>query len=233
MASSVSSSRWMTSPPQTSQVQLISGRRRQRVVGPAVDADPAGGQPAQDLAGVDLDVDGQVEVERGQDVGQPLGLGHRAGAPVEDEAPGPDVALAQPLGHHVHDQVVAQQLAPVHLVLGLLPDGRALLDRGAQHVPGRDMGHHVVVGEAHTLRPLACPLFAEDNEPGSGYHLLEEALVVSHHELAVDLLHRLECHAHGDQESGAVEGIAGDVPGRHQQRRGDGHRRRGTGRPAR
>ena len=159
----------------------------------------------------------------GEDGGQPLGLGHRARAPVEHEAAGPDVALAQSFGDHVHDQVVPQQLAAVHLVLGLLADGGTLLHRGAQHVAGGDMGHHVMVGEAHALCPLACPLFAEDNEPGSGYHLFEEALVVSHHELAVDLLHRLEGHARCDQKSGAVEGVAGDVPRRHQQRRGDGH----------
>ncbi len=195
MASSVSSSRWITSPPQTSQVQLISGGEK-RVVGPAVDAHPPGGQPAQHLAGVDLDVDGQVEVVGGEDRGQLLGLGHRAGAAVEDEAAGPDVALAQPLGHHLHDQVVAEELTPVHLVLGLHAEGRPLLDRGPQHVTRRDVGHHVVVGEAHTLCPFAGPLFAEDNEPGAGYHLLEEALVVPHHELAVDLLHRLEGHAH-------------------------------------
>ena len=52
------------------------------------------------------------------------------------------------------------------------------------------MRDDVMVRETHALRPLTCPLFAEDNEPGAGYHLLEKALVVSHHELAIDLLHR-------------------------------------------
>jgi hypothetical protein len=40
----------------------------------------------------------------------------------------------------------------------------------------------------------------------------EEALVVAHHELAVDLLHRLERDTHGDQQRGAAEGELADVP---------------------
>src|SRR6266511_746678 len=46
----------------------------------------------------------------------------------------------------------------------------------------------------------------------------EEALVVAHHQLAVDLLHRFERDAHGDQQCRAPEGELSDVPQReHQQ----------------
>ena len=132
---------------------------RERVVGPAVDADPAGGQPAQDLAGVDLDVDGQVQVVGGQHRGQLFGLGHRPGAPVEDEPPGPDVALPQPFGHHLHDQVVPQQLSTVHLVLGLESDGRPLLDSGRAACPRSRRGApHSGARGARTVSPSLPPV---------------------------------------------------------------------------
>ena len=71
MASSVSSSRWTTSPPQTSQIPRMAGGWRHRVVGPAVDADPAGGQAPQHHLGRDLEVDDQVEGVGGQDLVEP------------------------------------------------------------------------------------------------------------------------------------------------------------------
>src|SRR6266513_3136099 len=50
--------------------------------------------------------------------------------------------------------------------------------------------------------------------------LREETLVVAHHQLAVDLLHRFERDAHGDQQRGAAERELSDIPQReHQQRR--------------
>ncbi len=53
--------------------------------------------------------------ERGQD----LGLVRGARAAVEDEAAGAGVGLGQTLGHHLHDQIVAQQLTAVHVLLDL------------------------------------------------------------------------------------------------------------------
>ena len=47
-----------------------------------------------------------------------LGLGGRAGAAVEDEAPAPGVALGQAAPHHLHHHVVGDELALVHERLG-------------------------------------------------------------------------------------------------------------------
>ena len=44
------------------------------------------------------------------------------------------------------------------------------LDLAAQHVPGRDVRHDVVVRQANALRSLAGPLLAEDYEPDPGDH---------------------------------------------------------------
>src|SRR3954464_5528550 len=53
----------------------------------------------------------------------------------------------------------------------------------------------------------------------------EEALVVAHHELAVDLLHRLERDAHRDQQRRTTERELADVPQlEHEERdQGDDH----------
>ena len=49
----------------------------------------------------------------------------------------------------------------------------------------------------------------------------QEAFVVAHHELAVDLLHRLEGDAHRDQDRHATEGELADVPQREDEQRQD------------
>src|SRR5713101_541099 len=62
---------------------------------------------------------------------------------------------------------------------------------------------------------------------GSG----QEAFVVAHHELAVDLFHRLQRHAHRDQQRGAPERELSDVPQRQHEQRygGDGGEEQRTG----
>src|SRR5262245_24092151 len=55
--------------------------------------------------------------------------------------------------------------------------------------------------------------------------LRQEPFVVPHHQLAVDLLHRLECHAHGDQERGTPEWELLNVPQREHEQRRDRDRR--------
>jgi len=68
-------------------------------------------------------------------------------------------------------------------------------------------GRTVATRQPHALGALAGSLLAEDDEPRARYHLLEEPLVVTHHQLAVDLLHGLERHADADQERRAAKGI--------------------------
>ena len=55
---------------------------------------------------------------------------------------------------------------------------------------------------------LASALLAEDDQPRARDHLLEEALVVPHHQLAVDLLHRLQGDADGDEQRRPGEGVS-------------------------
>ena len=133
------------------------GRGGRRVVGPAVDADPPRGQPLHDQGGGHLEVDHQVHPEREHDVVEGLGLAGGAGAPVEDEAPAAGVTLGQPAPHHLHHHVVGDELTLVHQLLGPHAEGGLGLDLAAQHVPGRDVRHDVVVRQANALRSLARP----------------------------------------------------------------------------
>src|SRR4029077_11667085 len=103
------------------------------------------------------------------------------------------------------------QLPAVHDGLRSLPELGAGLHGGAQHVPRGDMGYVVAHRQAVSLGALAGPLPAEQDDSDSvgqrsaPFGLLEEALVVAHHELAVDLLHGLERHADGDEDRDAEE----------------------------
>ena len=63
------------------------------------------------------------------------------------------------------DDVVRDELAPIHDVLGLQPDRRTGLDRGAQHVAGGELHDPVLGDEALSLRPLPGPRRAEQYQP--------------------------------------------------------------------
>ena len=65
------------------------GRRRGRVVGPAVHADPPRGQPLQDQLGGDLEVDHQVEPVGLEDVGQSSRPGRWSAGSRRARTPGP------------------------------------------------------------------------------------------------------------------------------------------------
>ena len=103
---------------------------------------------------------------------------------------GARVVLLEAFSDHLQHDLVGNQLATCHVALRLETEFGTRLHRSTQHVPRRYVGDDVVVGEAHALRSLACALFPENDEPRSGQHLVEKALVVAHRQLAVDLLHR-------------------------------------------
>ena len=63
------------------------------------------------------------------------------------------------------DDVVGDELAPVHDVLDLQSDRRTGLDRGAQHVAGGELHNPVFGDEALRLRPLPGPRRAEQYQP--------------------------------------------------------------------
>ena len=118
MASSVSSSRWTTSPPQTSQVQSTVGAVVDVVVGAAVDADPPAGEAVEDDLGGHLEVEHEVERLVGEDSLELLGLAHGAREAVEDEAA---LERRRPAARRSSTTpitiVVGHQLAAVHVLL--------------------------------------------------------------------------------------------------------------------
>ena len=78
----------------------------------------------------------------------------------------------------------------------------------AQHVAGRDVRH----AERPARRGACVPLPAPGGPKrirSRATGLLQEALVVAHHELRLHLPHGVERHAHDDQDRGAAE-TAGD-----------------------
>jgi hypothetical protein len=71
-------------------------------------------------------------------------LGHRAREAVEDVAPTARVVAVEALAHDPAHDLVRHELATVHDLLGLEAELGALLDRGAEHVTGRDVRDDVV-----------------------------------------------------------------------------------------
>ena len=162
----------------------------------------------------DHQVDDDVEGRLGGDGRQRLGLADRAGEAVEDPAP-LGVGLVEPVVDDADHDVVGDEVAGVHDLLGPRPSGGALAHRGPEHVAGGDVGHAAAAGQA--LRPgCPCPRPGARGSTAARQGAracrstlrgsrLQEALVVAHHQLAVDLLHRLEGDAHGDEDRDAEE----------------------------
>ena len=120
------------------------------------------------------------------------------------------------------DDLVGHELAGVDVALHLEPDRRALRDRGAEHVAGGEVLDAVVRrrGSAACV-PLPAPcLPSRTRRTPDPFMSGQEAFVVAHHQLAVDLLHRLQRDADGDEQRRAAERELADVPEReHEQRR--------------
>src|SRR5207302_7595930 len=136
------------------------------VVGrPAVAADPASGDPIEDDAGRDVDIDGGVEPARPEEALELLRLDPRPGEAVENEAVVDGVVLGQALGDDPDHDVVGNQLAPFHELLGLEAERGPRRHRGPEHVTGRDVGRAEVLRDPNRLSALARPLLTEDEEP--------------------------------------------------------------------
>src|SRR5688500_125042 len=115
------------------------------VVGRAAGAtDPATRDPVDDDFGGHVDVDGGVEPARPEEALELLGLDPGAGEAVEDEPDVDDVLFRQPFGDDPDHDVVGNEFAALHELLGFEAEGRARDGRGAEHVTGRDVGHAVV-----------------------------------------------------------------------------------------
>ena len=108
------------------------------VGGAAGGADPAACHALHDLLVGDFDGDHSVEGDAR--LLQGLCLGNGAGHPVEDEAV-LAVCLGQTLGDHPDDHLIGDQLAGIHIRLGLQANGSPVFHRSSENVAGGDGGN--------------------------------------------------------------------------------------------
>ena len=122
-------------------------------------------QALDDDAGLNGDEQGGVErATHGGELGvERDGLGGVAREAVEDEALLGVVGL-KALLDEVDDQVIGNELALVHVALGLHAELGALLDGGTQKVAGRDVSNAKLSHELLCLGPLARAGGAEKND---------------------------------------------------------------------
>ncbi len=95
---------------------------------------------------------------------QCLGLTDGAGITVEQEAVLAHVGLGQALRDHPEHHVVGQQLAGIHVLLGLSTEVGARQHGLAQHLARGDVRCVVVLRQRVRLRALAGALPAEHDE---------------------------------------------------------------------
>ena len=90
--------------------------------------------------------------------------------------------------------------------LALTPSSVLVLLVLAQQVAGADVGQPEVLAQARGLGALTGPGRTEEDEVQLAHRrLLQEAFVVAHHQLRLELLHGVEGHADHDQERRAAE----------------------------
>ena len=119
---------------------------------------------------VEHDVARHVEVDR--EVERPtvehpvelLRLVHRAREAVEHEAVAERAAGREALLDDADHDLVGDELAAVHVALGLEPERGALRRLGAEELARREMGDAEVLAEARRLGALAGTLLAEQHE---------------------------------------------------------------------
>ena len=114
------------------------------VRGAALAAHPAAAHAVLDLLIADLN--GDHPVEGNPRLGEGLGLADGAGHPVQNEA-ALAVRLPDALFHHADDHIIGDQLARVHIALGLQTHRSSLLNGGTEHVAGGDSGDSQLCAE--------------------------------------------------------------------------------------
>ena len=124
---------------------------------------PAGEPVEHDVAG-HVEVDREVERATVENAVELLRLMQRARESVEDEAVAERAAGREALLDHADHDLVGNELAAVHVALGLEPERGALLRLRAEELSRGEMGDAEVLAEARRLSPFAGALLAEQNQ---------------------------------------------------------------------
>ncbi len=126
------------------------------------------GEPAGDTLHhqivVDLQLDHRIELHRrtGEHRIEGFGLWRRARKAVKDETPRA-IRLRDAGCQHADDDIIGDEFARLHHLLGLKPDRRPGGDLGAEHIAGRDLGDAVRVLKTAGLRALPGPRGPQQN----------------------------------------------------------------------
>ena len=183
-------------------------------------ADATTGEARREQVGGDLDVEGGADgfAARGQHLVERDGLGHRAREAIEDGTAGgirpaarrwPTISTTMASGTRPPDSTYLRTLAPERVVT---------LERGPEELARGDVRQAEAGGQAFGLRALAGARGAQQDDDaaaalgraaGPAAAMLmspDEPLVVAHHQLCLELLHRLHDHGDDDEDRRAAEG---------------------------
>ena len=162
-------------------------------------------EPADELLGGHVDEHGARRRRRSRAASarvERLGLGTRPREAVEDR-PGGRVGPAEAVEEQADRDLVGHELAALHVAL------RLEAERRARSRPRRGTGRRSRRGEQSPqlgsarsggLGPLARRPGAPSEDAADRHHT-DEALVVAHQELGLDLLHRLDDDRHDDEQA--------------------------------
>jgi hypothetical protein len=143
-------------------LSLDLGRVEEDVIGAARrEVHAAAAHAADDLVVLDVDLHHRVDADL---LGlQRVCLDHGPGKSVEEESL-LAVRLRDPLLDQAQDDVIRDQTAGVHDLLGLQPQRSPRLHRRPQHVAGRDLRDPVPRGDVAGLRALSGTGTAQEND---------------------------------------------------------------------
>ena len=130
----------------------------------AVLAHPAPGQAVEHDGARDVEVDREVEGVCADDAVELLGLVQVAREAVEHEPVVERAARREALLHQPERDLVGDELALVHVALGLEPERGAVGRLVAKHVAGRKVREAKMLSEARGLGALAGTLLAQQHQ---------------------------------------------------------------------
>ncbi len=126
----------------------------------ALRADPSLGETLDEGGGRYAEVQDPVD-ER--DPAERHGLGDVPGKPVQEEAEA-GVRMIEPLPEQAEDQIVRDEVARLHVTLGLPTEIGVSRDRGPEEITGGEMRDPELFREARGLGPFARPGRPEEDD---------------------------------------------------------------------